>query len=68
MPYGKFFSLPVLNRACSKMKSAQLGFSFKKSIQTLIKKIQQYKVENKKIKNKRTKNTNYKVSHIYKSS
>jgi len=28
---GKFFLLPVLNRAFSKIKSAQWGFSFKKS-------------------------------------
>jgi hypothetical protein len=31
LTFGSFFLLPVLNRACSKMKSAQWGFSFKKS-------------------------------------
>jgi hypothetical protein len=31
VPYGKFFLLPVLNRASNKMKKAQWGFSFTKS-------------------------------------
>jgi hypothetical protein len=39
---ARFFSIPVLNRACSKMKSAQWGFSFTKSNIHFLKQLCQY--------------------------
>ena len=49
--YGKFFLLLNQNRACSKMKSAQWGFSFKKgsmSITHVFSRIVTYKKHKKR--------------------